>query len=140
MSDKKPMILVIQPDIASVNSYRTELLKKHVKYSDDFVETEDAIYYVRTMSITIDLDKILLVPKRKMDRYDIQAWLDGAYKQIDKVKELADYKEGNISSTPPPDLNPNKEIVQNPNDGPALPSTGSTPQVPTTPTTGQPGA
>lgn len=100
----KPVILVIKSNMGEVGEYRTELLKKHVKYSDDFVETEDAIYYVRAMSVKIDMDKILLAPEGlEVSQYDITAWLAGMEKTLENIKKLAKFSNG-VQSTPPPEF------------------------------------
>ena len=99
----KPVILVLQPDVAGATAAKAAFMKRNIKYSDDFVETEEAIYFVRVMPITFDMDKILLSPPEgKITQYDIQGWLDGLERKIGEIKKLANYNPGNVQNTPPP--------------------------------------
>lgn len=115
----KPVYIVIEPSMDAVNAKRAELLKTHVKYSDDFVETADAVYFVRAMSVDFEMDKLLLKPQKDV-QYDIQAWIDALDAKVAEIKKLTGYNPGNVTNTPPPEF-------QN---QPTMPPVAPTPDMP----------
>lgn len=103
----KPIILIIEENADGVTKRRAELMKNHVLYSDDFVETNDARYYIRSMSVNIDMDKILIPPPEGLVvKYEIEGFINGMEKKLEEIKKVAGYKPGNVQNTPPPEFAP----------------------------------
>lgn len=97
----KPIVLILTSNVAQKAETRAKYMKFEVSYSDDYVETTDARYYVRVMDIKVEMDKILLPPEGiEPQSIDIQKWLEGAERMIERVKELAKYDNG-VTSQPP---------------------------------------
>jgi len=119
----KPIILIIEENADGVTKRRAEFMKNHVLYSDDFVETNDARYYVRSMSVNIDMDKILIPPPEGLvAKYEIEGFIKGMEKKLEDIKKIAGYKPGNVQSTPPPEFG----LTAPPMAAPVAPPVGGT--------------